>query len=224
MQNPEAEYTGAEIAIIGMSGRFPGARDLGVFWRNLRDGVESLTRLTDAELAAEGVTPAELSQPNYVKVAPVLENIESFDAAFFCFSPLEAESTDPQQRVFLECAWEAIEDAGYNLDTYDEPLGVFAGSRTNTYVFNIVSNPQLFKSLGVFQVSIGNDLASLATRISYKLNLKGPSYAVHTACSTSLVAVHLARQSLLLDECRMAIAGGVAINVPHKVGYLYEPG
>ncbi|HEY0603975.1 MAG TPA: SDR family oxidoreductase [Herpetosiphonaceae bacterium] len=224
MQSAEAEYTGSEIAIIGMSGRFPGAGDLGVFWRNLRDGVESLSRLTDAELAAEGVTPAELSQPNYVKVAPVLDNIESFDAAFFGFSPLEAESTDPQQRVFLECAWEAIEDAGYNIDTFDEPLGVFAGSRTNTYVFNIVSNPQLFKSLGVFQVSIGNDLASLATRISYKLNLKGPSYAVHTACSTSLVAVHLARQSLLLDECRMAIAGGVAINVPHRVGYLYEPG
>src|SRR5690349_20144652 len=101
MQKPQAEYTGSEIAIIGMSGRFPGAGDLGVFWRNLRDGVESLSRLTDAELAAEGVTPAELSQPNYVKVAPVLDNIESFDAAFFGFSPLEAESTDPQQRVFL---------------------------------------------------------------------------------------------------------------------------
>ncbi|HEU4328871.1 MAG TPA: type I polyketide synthase, partial [Roseiflexaceae bacterium] len=217
-------YEGSGIAIIGMAGRFPGANDLDSYWRNLRDGVESISRLSDAELQAEGVDPGELRSPSYVRAAAVLDGVEQFDAGFFGYSPVEAEITDPQQRLLIECAWEALEHAGYNPDTYAQSIGVYAGSRTNTYVFNIVSDPHLFKSLGVFQISVGNDLASLATRISYKLNLRGPSYAVHTACSTSLVAVHLACQSLLIDECQMALAGGVAVNVPHKVGYLYEQG
>src|SRR5512145_388786 len=226
MMNDEASATHASnaIAIIGMAGRFPGATDLERYWHNLRDGVESIVQLSDSELRDNGVDPAELRSPGYVKATPVLDHIEDFDAEFFGFSPIEAEITDPQQRMLLECAWEALEQAGYNPETYDGSIGVYAGSRTNTYVFNIVSDPHLFKSLGVFQISVGNDLASLATRISYKLNLRGPSYALHTACSTSLVAVHLACQSLLIDECQMALAGGVAINVPHRVGYMYEQG
>jgi acyl transferase domain-containing protein/SAM-dependent methyltransferase len=218
------EPNGSEIAIIGMACRFPGAHDPDTFWANLRDGVESIARLSNDELRASGVDPAEYTNPSYVKAAPILNDVEFFDPAFFGYSPLEAEIMDPQQRIFLECAWESLEYAGYNPETYKHPIGVFAGSRTNTYVFNVVSNQALFKSLGVFQVSIGNDLASLATGVSYKLNLRGPSYAVHTACSTALVAVHLACQSLLIDECRMALAGGVAVNVPHRVGYLYDQG
>jgi acyl transferase domain-containing protein len=219
-----SQFDGSEIAIIGMAGRFPGAGNLELFWNNLRDGVESITQLSAAELEQAGVDPAELNDPNYVKAASLLDQIEYFDAAFFGYTPFEAEVMDPQQRLLLECSWEALEHAGYSPDRFPGAVGVYAGAKTNTYMFTLAGNPDLVKSVDFLQAVLGGDLAMLSTRISYKLNLKGPSYAVQTACSTSLVAVHLACQSLLINECQMALAGAVAVNVPHKVGYLYQPG
>ena len=220
----EPSYDGSEIAVIGMACRFPGASTVAQFWRNLRDGVESLTRLSDEDLARAGVDPRLASDPAYVRSMPILDDIERFDAAFFGYTPREAQIMDPQQRLFLECAWEACEDAGYDPESYPAPIGVFTGAKTNTYLLNLFSNREFFRTADNFQIALGNDLASLATRVSYKLNLRGPSYALHTACSTSLVTVHLACQSLLLDECRMALAGGVAINVPQRRGYPYQKG
>src|SRR5262245_58352591 len=224
MSNADDQDNGAEIAIIGLSCRFPGAKNPREFWNNLHDGVESISFLNDEELEPSHLDPADFKAPNYVKAASILDDIQSFDAAFFGVSPREAEVMDPQHRLFLECAWESLEDAGYDPQSYKGLVGVYAGARTNTYLFNLFSNLERVGSLGSFEVGLGNDLAFLPTRVSHKLDLKGPSYAVHTACSTSLVAVHLACQSLLIDECRMALAGGVAINVPHRTGYLYQPG
>src|SRR5436305_6359005 len=216
--------SGSEIAVIGMSCRLPGAASVEEFWRNLTGGVESLTVLTDEELARSGVDPAVYRHPNYVRRVSVLDGVEMFDPAFFGYTPLEAKVMDPQHRLFLECSWEVFEQAGYDPETFPDPIGVFTGAKTNTYLFSLFSNRELFRSLDNFQIALGNDLASMATRVSYKLNLRGPSYALHTACSTSLVAVHLACQSLLLDECRMAVAGGAAVNVPHRKGYVYQKG
>jgi acyl transferase domain-containing protein len=179
--------------------------------------------LNDDELETSNLDPGRFDDPNYIKAAALLDGVDQFDAAFFGLSPREAQVMDPQQRVFLETSWQALEDAGYNSETYPGQIGVFAGARTNTYVFNLFANRESLESLNSFEIGLGNDLAFLSTRLSYKLNLRGPSYSVHTACSTALVAVHLACQSLLIDECQIALAGGVAINVPHRVGYLYQP-
>ncbi len=216
---------GSEIAIIGLSCRFPGAKDINAFWENLRNGVESITFFSEQELISTGIDPVLLSNPHYLKAGSVLSDIDLFDAAFFGFSPKEAETIDPQQRLFLECAWEAIESAGYNPETYDGAIGVYAGAGMNTYLINnLSSNRKLSASINDFQLMIGNDKDFLPTRVSYKLNLKGPSVSVQTACSTSLVAIHLASQSLLSGECDMALAGGVSLRVPQKTGYLYEEG
>ena len=224
MSNFEREYDGSEVAIIGMTCRFPGAGNVDEFWRKLREGAESISFFSDEELQPSGVDPAALDSPNYVKAAPVLDDVEMFDASFFGITPAEAEIMDPQQRIFLEGAWQALESAGYNPETYAGAVGVFAGSRPNTYLYNLFTNPELVASLGAFQIGLGNDLAFLTTRVSYKMDLRGPSYSIHTACSTSLVAVHMACASLLVDECQMALAGGIAVNVPQKTGYLYHPG
>ncbi|MCP3140919.1 type I polyketide synthase [Pyxidicoccus xibeiensis] len=217
--------TGLEIAVVGMAGRFPGARDLEAFWRNLRDGVESITFLKDSDLEASALdSPGIRSDPNYVKAAAFLEDADLFDASYFGVTPKEAEVMDPQQRVFLECAVEALENAGYDAERFRGRVGVYAGARTDTYVFNLFSNQAAVGGLDPFEIGLGNDLAFLTTRVAHRLNLRGPAYSVHTACSTSLVALHLASQALLADECQLAIAGGVAINVPQKVGYLYQYG
>ncbi len=217
-------YDGSEIAIVGMACRFPGADTPEAFWRNLAEGVESLSVLSDEELAASGVRPEDFRQENFVRRASVLADIDRFDAGFFGYTGLDARLMDPQQRLFLECAWEAFEAAGYNPEAIEDPVGVFTGAKTNTYLFQLFSNQEVFKNLDRFQIALGNDLASMATRISYKFDLRGPSYAIHTACSTSLVAVHLACQSLLLDECRMALAGGASINIPQRTGYRFQKG
>jgi acyl transferase domain-containing protein len=220
-----SEDFSSEIAIVGMAGRFPRAANLDQFWRNLRDGVEGLTTFSDAELAAIGATPALLDDPRFVKAGMLLEDAELFDAEFFDFNPREAELMDPQHRVFLECAWEALESAGYISDFYTGSVGVFAGVATNTYLlFNLYSNQKLIGSVGNLQTAIGNKGDFLTTRVSYKLNLRGPSINVQTACSTSLVAIHLACQSLLGGECDMALAGGVSISFPQVSGYLYQEG
>ncbi|NMO14847.1 amino acid adenylation domain-containing protein [Pyxidicoccus fallax] len=220
-----AGTTGLEIAIIGMAGRYPGARDLEAFWRNLRDGVESITFLKDSELEPSALeSPSVRGEPNYVKAAAFIEDADRFDAGYFGLSPKEAQVMDPQHRVFLESAVEALENAGYDAGRYKGRIGVYAGARTDTYVFNLFSNADALGGLDPFELGLGNDLAFLTTRVSHQLNLRGPAYSVHTACSTALVAIHLSCQALLAGECQMAIAGGVAINIPQKVGYLYQPG
>lgn len=216
----------SSIAIVGMAGRFPGARNTAEFWRNLHDGVESIRDLTDAELLAAGASPEDLANPDYVRRAPVLDGVPLFDASFFGFSPRDASIMDPQHRHFLECAWEALEDAAHPPQKFSGSIGVFAGSGMNTYlIHNLLANRKLLESAGLFQLKqTGNDKDVLATRVSYQLDLRGPSINVQTACSTSLVAVHLACQSLLNFECDMALAGGVTIEIPHGQGYIYREG
>ncbi len=218
------ELSGSEIAIIGLACRLPGAATPEQFWQNLCGGVESLTWLSDEDLRRAGVPRRVYQDASYVRRMPVLEGIELFDAGFFGYTPHEARLMDPQHRLFLECAWEVLERGGYDPAAYPAPVGVFTGAKTNTYLLNLFADREIFRGLDSFDLALGNDLAAMATRVSYKLDLKGPSYAIHTACSTSLVAVHLACQSLLIDECRMAIAGGAAINVPQTKGYRHQPG
>ncbi|BDI19703.1 hypothetical protein ANSO36C_55050 [Nostoc cf. commune SO-36] len=211
------------IAIVGMSGRFPGAKNLEEFWQNLRNGIESISTFTDEEMISDGISPAIVDDRNYVKASAILEDIDLFDAAFFSFNHREAEVTDPQHRLFLECAWEALENAGYDSHRYTSRIGVYAGSSLNNY-YSVDLNRDRMGSAQCYQTVIGNDKDFLTTRVSYKLNLTGPSITVQTACSTSLVATTLACQSLLNYQCDMALAGGVSIHVPQKAGYLYEQG
>jgi len=213
-----------DIAIIGIAGRFPKARNIDQFWQNLRDGVESISFLTDEEVVAAGLDPSVTQSPDYVNAASVLEDVEMFAAPFFDYIPREAEIIDPQHRFFLECTWEALENAGYDSERFSGPIGVFAGVSLSTYLWNIYSSPSVTKLFSRFQIMIGNEKDHLTTRVSYKLNLKGPSLSVQTTCSTSLVAVHLACQSLLNGECDMALAGGASIKLPQKTGYLYREG
>ncbi|HEY4594294.1 MAG TPA: beta-ketoacyl synthase N-terminal-like domain-containing protein, partial [Thermoanaerobaculia bacterium] len=214
---------GGAIAIVGFSGRFPGAPGVEALWDNLRAGVASIARFGDEELAAAGVPPELRRDPRYVPAAGVLAGVELFDAGFFGYSPREAELLDPQQRLFLECAWEALEDAGYDSLRVPGPAGVFASLGFNRYLHQILTSGDP-AALGGLQLLLGNDKDFLATRVSYKLDLKGPSLTVQTACSSSLMAVHLARQSLLLGDCGMALAGGVTVSLPQSAGYLYEEG
>jgi acyl transferase domain-containing protein/thioesterase domain-containing protein/acyl carrier protein len=214
----------SDIAVVGMAGRFAGARSIDEYWNHLRDGVESLTTFSEAELAAAGVGPAELADPNYVRVGAVLPDMEEFDARFFGFSPREASIMDPQHRHFLEVAWSALENAGHMPATFDGSIGIFGGSGHNAYLpYNLLTNPKLMQQVGFFLVRhTGNDKDFLTTRVSYLLNLRGPSVNVQTACSTSLVAIHMGVQSLLNGECDMAMAGGVTIELPHRHGYVYR--
>ncbi|HJT56499.1 MAG TPA: type I polyketide synthase [Ktedonobacteraceae bacterium] len=219
------DTNGMEIAIIGMAGRFPGARNVDELWHNIRDGICCIATFSEEELLTAGVSVDELRQPAYVKARGVLSDIEYFDATFFGYSPREAEIMDPQQRFFLETAYEALENTGYDPDAYDGLIGVYAGTGINSYLLsNLCTHPDLIASIGGLQLVVGSDKDHLTTRVSYKLNLKGPSLDVNTSCSTSLVAVHLACRSLLNGECDMALAGGVSISVPHRTGYLHQDG
>jgi acyl transferase domain-containing protein/ubiquinone/menaquinone biosynthesis C-methylase UbiE/acyl carrier protein len=217
-----------DIAVIGMAGRFPGAPDLRTYWQNLRDGVESITMLSDSVLRAEGVDPQLIRDPRYVKACSMLDGVESFDAGLFGYSPKEAETIDPQARLFLECAWEALEGAGYPPLACPGSVGVYATESLGTY---FMRHLRADLDLGTFALAggnlpliVGNNSDFLSTRLSYKLNLRGPSLTVQAACSSSLVAVHLARQALLSGECDVALAGGVSIYLPQRVGYLYDEG
>lgn len=223
--NPQ-QISDTDIAIIGAAVRVPGARNVREFWRNLRDGVESVRTFTDEELAARGVPADVLRHPRYIKSGIVLEDMEYFDAEFFGFSPKEAAIMDPQHRHFLEVSWEALEDAAYTPESFKGTIGVYAGCGMGAYfMYNILSNPDLVDSVGLFLLRhTGNDKDFLPTRVSYLFNLTGPSVAVQTACSTSLVAAHVACQALLNGECDMALAGGVTIELPHYRGYMYNEG
>lgn len=209
-----------DVAIIGMAGRFPGADDIDAFWRNVQEGVESIAFFSEEELDARGVGEDLRETPGYVNAGGRVDGVDRFDAAFFGYSPREAELMDPQHRLFLETVWAALEDGGYDPRGIDDTVGVFAGSGMNAYLYNVLANPD--GTLGGFHTRIANDKDFLATRVSYDLGLTGPSLNVNTACSTSLVAVHLACQSLIAGECDVAVAGGVTL--APRVGYVHEEG
>jgi len=224
-----------DVAVIGLACRFPGAANPAEFWRNLRERVESISFFSEEEVIASGVDPDTARRPEYVRAGPILDGVEWFDAELFGYTAREAELMDPQQRVLLECAWEALEDAGYEPRNCPGSVGVYAGAVLNTYLLNHLYPSGLHRdgrasdlfslsSTAGFQVMVASDKDYLPTRISYKLNLRGPSVNVQTACSSSLVAIHAAAQALLAGECDMALAGGVSISVPQRVGYLYEEG
>ncbi|MEQ1503707.1 MAG: amino acid adenylation domain-containing protein, partial [Myxococcota bacterium] len=213
------------LAIVGMAGRFPGAADPDALWAMLTDGIEGLTRFTDDALREAGVDDATLADPTYVKAKGTLGGVDQFDAGFFGYSPREAAVIDPQQRLFLECAWEAVERAGYDPSRYPGRIGVFGGVSMNTYLLlNLMPHLELVASLDTLQASLGNDKDLVTSRVSYKLGLTGPSVTVQSASSTSLVAVHVACEALLAGSCDMALAGGASIHVPEVGGYRYQPG
>jgi acyl transferase domain-containing protein len=215
----------SDIAVVGMAGRFPGARTIQELWQNLCQGVESIHFPDDQELLALGVDPAALSDPNYVKASATMADVELFDAAFFGYTPREAELMDPQHRLFLECASETLEHAGYDPTRYHGAIGVFGGGTTNTYLlYNLMSNREALNAFDPMQIDVSNGPDFVTTRVSYKLNLTGPSCTVQTACSTAMVAIHMASQSLLNEECDMALAGGVSVHVHHPQGYWYLDG
>jgi amino acid adenylation domain-containing protein len=218
------ERTGLEIAVIGMSGRFPGAGDIEEFWNNLENGIESITRFSEGELIDAGVDIQSLRTPGYVKAKGILNDVEYFDAEFFGYIPGDAEKMNPQTRLFHQCAWHALEDAGYSPYRYDGLIGLFAGGSSSSAWETINLLPQNQGTGDLFQGIQLADKDFLSTRLSYKLNLKGPSVSVQTACSTSLVAVHLACRSLLIGDCHMALAGGVTVTVGRKTGYLHKEG
>ncbi|MEH2238966.1 beta-ketoacyl synthase N-terminal-like domain-containing protein [Nostoc sp.] len=213
----------ADIAVIGLSGRFPKATNIEEFWQNLRDGVESISFFSAQELESAGIDSVTLSNPNYVKAAVPLEDMDLFDASFFGYNPRDAEIMDPQHRIFLECAYIALENAGYDSRRYSGSIGVYAGSTISNYLFNLYSNSNIRELASDVEISLGNHPDYLPMRVSFKLNLTGPSYAIQTSCSTSLVAVHVACQSLLNYECDIALAGGISIlDMQPKSGYHYQ--
>jgi acyl transferase domain-containing protein/thioesterase domain-containing protein/acyl carrier protein len=224
MNHEDSIEPASDIAVIGYAARFPGAENAGQFWENLCHGVESIRSFSVQELESVGVSKSLLRDPDYVRAGAPLSHLDAFDASFFGINPREAAIMDPQQRFFMESAWEALEHAGYAPGTFSGSTGVFAGSGPTSYLFhNLLSNPELVEKEGIFLLRhTGNDKDVLATRLSYQMNLRGPSLNVQTACSTSLVAVHLACQSLLHLDCDMAVAGAVSIEIPHAIGYHYR--
>jgi acyl transferase domain-containing protein len=225
---PDTTQLADGIAVVGMAGRFPGAPNLAAYWENLRNGVESITHFRPEELEV----PTSISDnPQYVRARGIMADVDLFDADFFGINPREAEYTDPQHRLLLETAWEALENAGYDTARFPGSIGVFAGCSANTYLLhNLASNPGFlqeflsFQQMGAHPSMLGNDKDFIATRISYKLNLRGPSIAVQCACSTSLVAVVQACQNLLSYQCDLALAGGVSVTFPQRRGYVHEEG
>lgn len=214
-----------KVAIIGMACRFPGAENIDELWQNLKNGIEVKKTFTDDELLSAGVSESLITNSRYVRSRFVLDGIDLFDASFFGFTPRESEYTDPQHRIFLECAWEALESAGYFPDTYDGSIGVFAGCGMNQYLLqNVISNQRMANMISERQMQVFSDKDFLSTRVSYKLNLKGPSYDIQTACSTSLAAVHVACQNLLDYQCDMALSGGANVQLPRVGGFLHSDG
>lgn len=216
--------TGLEIAVIGMAGRFPGARNIEEYWDNLKNGKESVRFFSDEELEAAGVDSELIRNPRYVKAKAVVPDAEWFDSDFFDYSPREAEVIDPQLRIFHECAWEALEHAGCDPEQTNGAIGLFAGASASIYWQLVAMLSRSESTAEQFAALALSDKDFLSTRISHKLNLKGPSVNVDSACSTSLLAIHMACRALLTGECRMALAGGVTVTVPRTEGYLYEEG
>jgi len=216
--------TGLEIAVIGMAGRFPGARTIAQFWENLVNGIETIAFFSDEELQETGIDPSLLSETDYVKAKGNIPEIDYFDAAFFNYTPREAQLMDPQIRVLHECTWEALEDAGYNPGTYEEAIGMYVGASFNFKWLSTAGISGSQEGLGAMDGGVLGYKDAIGTLISYKLDLRGPCYTLTTACSTSLVAIHVACRSLLTGECTIALAGGVTALYPNKSGYLYQEG
>lgn len=213
------------IAIIGMAVRMPGALNVEEFWENLRTGTESISLFTKEEMLEAGLSPEIVNHPHFVAAKGIMENAEMFDANFFGISPREAELMDPQHRVLMECAWSAMEDAGYVPEQYPGRIAIFTSAGMNTYLpFNLMSNPELLEQVGGFELSIYNDKDFVPTRIAYSMNIKGPAIDIGTACSSSLVSTHLACQQLLTYQADMTIVGGITIHLPQKMGHVHEPG
>jgi len=213
------------IAIIGMTGRFPGAKNLDEFWNNLCNGVESVQNFSREQLIEMGIDKNLLDNPQYVPADAILDDMDKFDAGFFGYSAREAEIMDPQHRLFLESAWEVLESAGYSSELYDGRIAVYAGANLSSYMIrNIYSNPALVRQLGSFKIMIANGQDFLATKVSHKMNLMGPSVNVNTLCSSSMVAVHFACQNLLNYGCDIAIAGGVSLQVTRNEAFFYQEG
>ena len=224
MTNSQNEIINDGVAVIGMAGRFPGAESVDELWRNLCRGDESITYFSRDELDP-GIDPRDINNPNYVRARGVLKDADKFDAAFFEVSPREAGIMDPQHRIFLEMSWAALENAGYYPDSFNGMIGVFAGMGNNTYFAkNVSAHPELIDTFGEFQARLVNEKDFLSTRVSYALNLKGPSVNIYTACSTSLVSVCYAFDSLMSYQCDMALAGGISITFPQNSGYIYREG
>jgi amino acid adenylation domain-containing protein/non-ribosomal peptide synthase protein (TIGR01720 family) len=217
------EPTGLEVAVVGMAGRFPGADDIHAFWRNLRDGVESISSFTREEVLAAGFTAAVLDDPLFVRAGAPVRGADELDAGLFGMTPRDAEILNPQHRLFLECAWAALEHAGYDPARVERPVGVFAGSGVNSYLARLTARADLVRAVGQMRMQLSNDKDHLASGVAYRLNLRGPAVVVQTACSTALVAVHVACQSLINGECDLALAGGSAVAIPFRPGYLYSP-
>lgn len=224
MYKSDVTEDSTSIAIVGLSGRFPGANSIAAFWQNLVAGKDSIEALTPQELKEVGVSDVQINDPDYVKVAARLEDVDMFAAEFFGIPPKEAQMMDPQMRLFLECAWEALEDAGCVIGKSDSRIGVFGGAGLNTYMLNYLlpAKDELLKDVGTFGMLLGNEGHYFTTQVSHRLNLCGPSISVGTACSTSLVAVHLAVNSLLNFESDVVLAGGANIELPQNKGYPYQ--
>ena len=213
-----------DVAVVGMAGRFPGSPDVDRYWQNLVDGLDGTTFFSDAEIDP-AVPEDQRKDPAYVKARGILEGVELFDAAFFGMGPREAEITDPQNRIFLEAAWEALERSGHVPASFPGPIGVFAGKYNNTYFErNVSTRPDLVEAFGAFNTMAANEKDYIATRTAFKLDLTGPAVSIHTACSTSLVALCAAVESLRRGECDLALAGGSSVTVPVKSGHLYQEG
>ncbi|ASS70206.1 type I polyketide synthase [Bacillus atrophaeus] len=225
MSNSNNSNHGAEIAVIGMAGRFPGAKNMKEFWSNLINAKETISFFTDEELKEEGVDEELLNDPRFVKAKGIVEDVDLFDAGFFDYTPKEAAMMDPQFRIFHECVWTALEDAGYDSFTYKGQIGLYTGAGLNAeWVLRALQGAKSGEDSKTLETAVLNMRDYMATLISYKLNLKGPSMMVQTACSTSMVSIHLAVQALLNGDCHMAVAGGVSIRLPQKSGYLYQEG
>ncbi|MBE9104716.1 aminotransferase class III-fold pyridoxal phosphate-dependent enzyme [Nostoc cf. edaphicum LEGE 07299] len=224
MQASDNQDPSDGVAIIGMVGRFPGAENVDEFWRNLCEGLESTTFFQDEELDPS-IDPNLCKDPSYVKARGIIPGGETFDAAFFGINPLEAVVMDPQARVFLELVYEALENAGYESESFEGLIGLYAGCGQNTYFANhIAGRMEIVDRIGEFQTMLANEKDFLTTRAAYKLNLKGPAVSVNTACSTSLVAVIQACQALTSYQCDLALSGGVSMTTPQNSGYIAQEG
>ena len=225
LEPSESEDPKQSVAVVGMACRFPGAQDVKQFWENLKQGVESISTFTDEELKAVGVSPELLGNKNYIKRKGILSDIELFDYSFFGYSPNEAKLIDPQQRLFLECVWEALESAGCSSKKYSGIISIYGGMADSTYFLNnLLKNSSITKSLSGIQRRIATGMSTLATQAAYRLDLKGAGINMNTACSTSLVLVAEAYRSLIDYETDVAIAGAVAIDIPQTSGYLAQEG
>ncbi|MBY8914125.1 HAD-IIIC family phosphatase [Bacillus sp. YC2] len=225
MSNSQYPNHGAEIAVIGMAGRFPGAKNIQEFWQNITNAKESISFFTEDELKEEGIEESLLHDPRFVKAKGIVEDADLFDAGFFDYTPKEAAMMDPQFRIFHECVWTALEDAGYDPFTYKGQIGLYTGAGVNAeWMMRALQGAKSGEDSKTLETAVLNMRDYLATLISYKLNLKGPSMMVQTACSTSMVSIHLAVQALLNGDCHMAVAGGVSIRLPQKSGYIYQEG